>query len=132
MISLPVTLVTACVLGLMFIWLSARVINGRVQGQVLIGDAGNTALLFRIRTHANFTEYTPIFLIVLGLVEAHGGNRIALIVIAALFVLARLLHVPGMGEDANLRLRQAGIVGSFTCLAAASLYGIYLALTAVA
>ena len=58
-----------------------------------------------------------------------GGNTIALIVIAAVFVIARILHVPGMsGPDANLKLRQAGIIGSFTALVAASLYGFYLAL----
>ena len=128
MFSLPVTLVTASILGLMFIWLSARVIGGRVQNQVLIGDDGQADLIWRIRTHGNFIEYVPIFLIVLGALELMGGNRTALIVIAALFVVARILHVPGMGENANLRLRQAGIVGSFTALGAASLYGLYIGL----
>ncbi|MEM7081060.1 MAG: MAPEG family protein [Pseudomonadota bacterium] len=126
MITLPVTLITACILGLLFIWLCIYVINGRVKNEALIGDAGNTDMLFRIRTHANFTEYVPIFLILLALLELHGGNRIALIVIAAVFVIARVLHILGMGEDANLKPRQIGIVGSFTGIIASSLYGLYL------
>ncbi len=126
--ALPITLVTACILGIMFIWLSSRVIAGRVRMQSLIGDSNSEEMLFLMRTHANFTEYTPIFLIILGLLEYAGGNATALTVIAALFVVARLLHVPGMGPDANLRLRQAGIIGSFTAIGAASFYGLYIAL----
>ena len=92
--ELPITLVTASLLGIMFIWLSARVISGRVKVQSLIGHSDDDELLFLIRTHGNFTEYVPIFLIVLGLLEHAGANSTALILIAALFVLARLLHVP--------------------------------------
>ena len=126
---LPITLATACVLGLMFVWLSARVIGGRVSGEVLIGDAGDNALLFRIRTQGNFTEYAPIFLILLGVIELSGGNTTLLSAMAGLFGLARILHVPGMGENANLKLRQAGIIGSFTAIIVLSCYGLYMVLT---
>jgi len=51
-----------------------------------------------------------------------------LMLLAGVFVVARLLHVPGMGADAKLALRQAGIIGSFTCIIGASLYGLYLGL----
>ena len=37
--ELPITLVTASLLGIMFIWLSARVISGRVKVQSLIGHS---------------------------------------------------------------------------------------------
>ena len=128
MIDLPITLVTASLLGLMFVWLSARVIGGRLQNQVNIGDNGNTDLQYRIRAQGNFTEYVPIFLIILGLLELMGAQQTAVIALAALFVISRLLHVPGMGEQANLKFRQAGIVGSFTSIGAASLYGLYVGL----
>ena len=126
--DLTITLVTASVLGLIFIWLSSRVIGGRVQNEVLIGDGDNQDLVFRIRTHANFTEYVPIFLFILAGLEIMGGHRLTLIILAAVFVVARLSHVAGMGPDANLKPRQFGIIGSFTCIGAASLYGLYLAL----
>ena len=61
--TIPITLLTASLLGLIFIWLSARVIGARVKNEALIGDNGDTELIFAIRTHGNFTEYVPIFLI---------------------------------------------------------------------
>ena len=127
--SLPITLIAASTLGLMFVWLSASVIAGRVKIEAGIGDSGNTELLYKIRTQGNFTEYAPIFLIILGLLEIQGAHKTVLIVLAVLFIVARFLHVPGMGEQANLKFRQAGILGSFTCIVAGSLYGLFLGLT---
>ncbi|MEM1433728.1 MAG: MAPEG family protein [Pseudomonadota bacterium] len=124
--ELTITLTAASILGLMFVWLSVRVIMVRTRNQAIIGDAGNQELLYAIRAHGNFCEYAPIFLILLALLEATGGNSSVLAPLAALFVVARLLHVPGMGAEANLRLRQAGIVGSFTAIIVASAYGLYL------
>lgn len=125
---LPITLVTACVTGLILIWLSVRVIGSRVTGDVLIGTGESDDLLFKVRSHGNFTEYTPLFLIILGAVEIAGGNATALMALAALFLVARILHVFGMGPNANLTLRQIGMVGTFTSIAAVSLYGLYIGL----
>lgn len=124
---MTVTLTTASLLGLIFIWLSVRVIGLRVKNDALIGDVGNSELQFAIRTHGNFTEFAPLFLIILGGLELSGGSQTALVAIAVLFVIARLLHIPGMGPGANLKLRQAGIAGSFLSIGAASLYGLFLA-----
>ena len=129
MTELPITLITASILGIMFIWLSARTILARFKHNALIGDMGNTEMTFAMRTHGNFTEYAPIFLILLGLLEFSAANSTALIALAAIFIVARLLHVPGMGQDANLKLRQAGIAGSFLAIAAASFYGLFIALS---
>ena len=129
MTALPITLATASILGLILVWLSARVIASRVRNEALIGDQGSQELLFAIRTHGNFTEYTPIFLILLGLLEYSGGNGTALMVLAGLFIVGRPLHMLGMGENANLKLRQIGMVLTFTVIIAASLYGLYLSLT---
>ena len=126
MADLTITLLTASVIGLMFIWLSARVIGSRVSNEVSIGDDNITDLHYRIRTHGNFAEYSPIFLIILALNELSGANETVLIVLASLFVVARVLHVLGMGESANLLFRQAGIIGSFTSILGVSLYGLYL------
>lgn len=128
MITLPITLVTTAVLSLMLIWLSFRVIGLRVSANALIGDEGNAALQYRIRSHANFTEYTPLFLILLGLIEFSQGNRITLLALAAVFVVSRGLHVVGMAPDANLKARQAGMVGTFLSLGIASLYAVFIAL----
>ena len=124
--GLPITLATASILGLMFVWLSVRVISARVKAQAIIGDEGDTTLIYAIRTHGNFVEYTPLFLIILGLLETMQADSTMLMALAGLFVVARLLHVPGMGPEANLKLRQAGIAGSFTAIVVASCYGLYI------
>lgn len=128
MTALPITLATASIVGLMLIWLSARVVASRVKNEALIGDQDNKELLFAIRTHANFIEYAPIFIILLGLLEYSGGNRTALMILAGLFLIARPLHVLGMGPDANLKLRQIGVVLTFTVITVASIYGLYISL----
>ena len=124
--DLTITLLAASVLGLMFIWLSTRVISARVKNEVLIGQGDAPELEWAIRIHGNFTEYVPIFLIVLGLLEVSGGHRTTLGILATLFVVARASHVIGMGPESNLKFRQAGIIGSFTAIGAASLYGLYM------
>ena len=129
MMNLPITLVTACVAGLMLIWLSVRVIGLRFKGEVVIGDGDSQDLLFRIRTHGNFSEYVPLFLIVLGLVENAGGHATVLMIVAAVFMVARVLHVLGMGPSANLAPRQLGMVGTFISIAILSCYGLYLGLS---
>ena len=125
---MTITLTTASILGLMFIWLSARVIGSRVKNEVIIGEGEDEDMLFRIRAHANFTEYVPIFLIILAGLEWAGGHTMVLSILAAVFVLARLSHVPGMAPNAKLILRQLGIIGSFTCIGAGACYGLYLGL----
>ena len=125
---LPITLVTACVAALILIWLSFRVIGQRVKGEVLIGTGESEDLLFKVRTHGNFTEYVPLFLVLLGLVEGASGNATVLMAVAGIFIAARLLHILGMGSEANLTFRQLGMVGTFLCIATLSLYGLYLGL----
>ena len=126
--ALTVTLVTTSVMGLIMIWLAARVIAGRVKGDVIIGDGENADLLYRIRAQGNFAEYTPLFLILLGALELSAGNQTVLMVLAVVFVVARILHVFGMGENANLKFRQIGMIATFLSIAVASIYGLAIAL----
>ncbi len=128
MMNLPITLVTASVAGLLLIWLSVRVVQSRVKAEVLIGEGESEELLYRIRTHGNFSEYVPLFLIILGAVELSGGHATLLMVFAGLFIVARILHVLGMGAEANLLFRQLGMVGTFLSIAVVSVYGLYLGL----
>jgi uncharacterized membrane protein YecN with MAPEG domain len=60
-----------------------------------------------MRAHANFAEYTPIFLILLAAVELAVGASLWLWGIAILFILSRLAHPFGMERPAPnfLRLR---------------------------
>ena len=66
---LPITLTIAGAAALLNIWLGPRVGQMRLAHKVSIGDGGNEALIARMRAQANFVEYTPFVLILLGLIE---------------------------------------------------------------
>ena len=57
-----VTLVTGGLSGLLYFWLSWRVVQVRQSTKVSIGHGDGDLLLQRIRAHANFAEYVPISL----------------------------------------------------------------------
>ena len=65
-----------------------------------------------MRAQANFIEHAPFVLILIGALELSGANRIALAALAAIFVIARILH--GLGMDCRERqgLRAYGMISS--------------------
>jgi uncharacterized protein len=123
---LPITLTTAGVLGLVDLMLAFRVTMGRAKHKVNMGDGGNPDMIVRIRTHANFVEYVPLMLVLLGLLELAGANRMALIVGAAVLVVARIFHALGMAGP--VALRASGAMATYLLLAAGSIYGLVLAI----
>ena|SRR5947207_965838 len=103
MVPVPVTLATAAAAVLVNMWLSWRISRLRHELNVSVGDGGQEPLLRRMRAQANFIEYAPLFLILLAGLELSGANRIALAIIATLFILARIAHGVGMdGGDAQI------------------------------
>lgn len=105
---LPVTLVIAAACGVINIWLAMRLVRGRLRGKVLVGDGGDPGMLAGMRAHANFTEYAPIALILLALIELARGPDTWLWLLGALFVLARIAHPLGMARPAPNPLRAGG------------------------
>ncbi|MEM7283204.1 MAG: MAPEG family protein [Pseudomonadota bacterium] len=94
-----ITSLFAGILGLMSMWLSAGAGGMRGKTGISIGDGGNTEMLLAMRKHQNFTEYVPLALILIGLLEMAGTNEIALYVMGSLLVLARLAHGLGLKAD---------------------------------
>lgn len=78
-------------LGLWFLVLSIRVIGWRRKG-ISLGDGGNPAVLRVIRGHANFAEYVPLILVMIGILEVGGMSPIVLHALGATLLVARLLH----------------------------------------
>jgi uncharacterized membrane protein YecN with MAPEG domain len=118
MIILPVTLTIAGAAALLNIWLAMRTGRLRVSEKVSIGDGGNPRLLARMRAHANFVEYTPFFLILLGLIELARGTSLWLWGIGVVYVLARIAHAFGMDAEKPGKLRLIGIAVTFIALIA--------------
>lgn len=120
------TLLTAGILALVYFVLSFRVVQVRRSEGILFGDAGHQPLLSRMRAHANFAEYVPLLLILLGLVEYITGRSPLLTGLAALVVAARVLHAIGMAIPRANLWRVLGTVGTWAALAVLGGWAMYL------
>ena len=94
--QLTITALTAAALALLLVFLSVTTIRMRMKHRVPYGDAGQHDLTAAIRAHGNLTEYAPIGIILIALLESGGANRTALGIAAAAFVGARLLNAIGL------------------------------------
>ncbi|MCB1198182.1 MAG: MAPEG family protein [Deltaproteobacteria bacterium] len=90
------TSITLLILIPLFLFLTFRIIRYRRVNKVSIGDRGDIILLRRIRMHANFTEYTPIAIILLALCEFNQAPFWRLCIGASLLVIGRYLHCWGL------------------------------------
>ncbi len=126
MTMLPIALTIAGAAALLSLWIASRVGTLRRRHKVLIGDGGHADLAARMRAHANFSEYAPIFLILLALVELARGSHPLLWAAGIVFVLGRILHVFGMDRQTNNLLRAAGIWLTVLSLVGLAFYAIAL------
>lgn len=123
---LPITLTIAGAATVLNLWLGQRVGKMRMAHKVSIGDGGHEPLITRMRAQANYVEYTPFFLILLGLIELAIGSAIWLWAVAILYILARIVHMFGMDQPPPSRLRMIGIIVTMLCLLGLALYAIAL------
>lgn len=89
---LPVTSWTALFGAVLIAILTIHVVRLRRKDGVVLGDAGNRVLAKAIRGHANAAEQLPIALIILALAEANGAPSGALIAVAGVLGVGRLMH----------------------------------------
>jgi uncharacterized membrane protein YecN with MAPEG domain len=125
---LPITLTIAGAAALLNIWLARRVGQMRLAHKVSIGDGGNEALIARMRAQANFVEYTPFVLILMGLIELAEGSKLWLWIVGVAYILARIAHGLGMDRPRPdpLRLRTIGVIATALVLFGLALYAIAL------
>ncbi|HEY4070028.1 MAG TPA: MAPEG family protein [Sphingomicrobium sp.] len=112
MAPVPVTLATSAAAVLVNFWLGARIAAFRRDFKVGVGDGGHDSLLRRMRAQANFIEHAPFFLILLMGLELSGGDRLALGIIALIFIIARIAHGIGMDGGKLHRWRRDGMITS--------------------
>lgn len=125
---LPITLATAALCALFFFGLSLQVVLGRFKHRIAMGDGGNADMLSRIRTHANFAEYAPLCLILIGLLEAQGVDPRTVAGLGGLLILGRLLHAIGMPRPAPNPYRMFGMFLTWAVMIGAAVYGLVLVL----
>jgi uncharacterized membrane protein YecN with MAPEG domain len=138
LIEFPVTLSTACVLGMAYAGLSVAVGRQRGQANVSLGGPDVSVaigeeykappLLVAIRRHAQFAEYVPISILLLLLLELNHANRLALIGLAGVLVLSRFCMALGLGRTTPSPLRTAGNLLQWGMIVVASALGLVLAI----
>lgn len=110
--------------GFLFVALSLWVSMARFAHGVHHGDGGRTDLNRRIRAHANFAEYVPLTLLLIGLAEAGGAAPQLIQALLALLLAARIAHPLGMvAAERTVRqfaLRGLPILVTWAILAAAA------------
>lgn len=118
-----VTALYAGLLGLMLIALSVTVIRHRFRAQIGIGVGEDQALQRAVRVHANFIEYTPLFLILLLLAEVVSQQAVLIHALGAAFLIGRISHAFGLSQSAGTSApRFIGMVLTFLCIAITALW----------
>jgi uncharacterized membrane protein YecN with MAPEG domain len=122
----PVTSWVAATCGIMLVALSLNVIRLRWAHRVLIGNNNNETILRANRAQANFLEYVPMALIMMGLLEARGTDHDALNMLGIVLLIARASHAYSIlfhetwQSDAQLLkripFRSLGMIGTFYVL----------------
>ncbi|MDF2599316.1 MAG: glutathione S-transferase [Methylobacterium brachiatum] len=125
MIFPATTAVYAALLALVYLGLSGWVMGSRVSGNVLFGDGGDESMLKRVRSHANFSEYVPLALLLVGLLEAGGGSHGLVQGLLIALLVGRILHPIGMFAAPNsprqFACRGGGILLTLAVLAIAAI-----------
>jgi len=110
-----VTALYAGLAALILVALSVRVIAGRYQARALSGDGGDEGLSRRIRAHGNFTEYVPVSLIVMAVLEMTKTSVLLVHVLGAALIAGRLAHAVSMSTG-NSVARVIGMMLTFSVL----------------
>lgn len=87
-----ITSIYAAILSFILIGLSINVIVARRRLGVGLSDAGSIEMRRPIRAQANFVEYSPMFLILLGCAEYNHLPWWILHVFGLVFIAGRLMH----------------------------------------
>ncbi|HLA36550.1 MAG TPA: MAPEG family protein [Rhodocyclaceae bacterium] len=107
-----VSSIYAALLALSIVGLSLNVIKLRRGKRVLLGDGDDEELQYAIRAQGNATEYIPISLILLILLELSGAHPV-LIHLSGLAILAgRIVHARGLLQR-NMQNRILGMKITF-------------------
>jgi len=88
----------AALLALLVVGLAVRVMLLRRRNSVGLGDGGNRSLACAVRAHGNATEYVPLALVLLLVLELNQTLPALLHVFGIGLLLARVIHALGLSN----------------------------------
>jgi len=129
MLPFFITPLYAALCGLLLIVLSVRVIGLRRKYGVGLGTGEQPELQRAIRVQANFTEYAPLALILLLLLEvSHRAPDWALHLLGLLLVVGRIAHAIGVSRSGGGSAgRAVGVACTFIMLAVSAVWLLLIA-----
>ncbi len=93
---LIITPLAAAALTILYVQLTLGVVKLRKSNKIGFGSGGNEDLQKSIRAQANLTEWAPIGLLLIAILEVNGAPFWVTIVPAIAFVAGRAIHPRGM------------------------------------
>lgn len=107
--QLNITPYYAAILALLFIILSVKTIKTRREHKVAIGDGGEKSILRASRVHANFSEYVPLALLLITMLEIQSYAQWIIHSLCITLVTARIVHAYGVSQtNENFKFRIFG------------------------
>jgi uncharacterized protein len=91
----------AAILALLVLGLAIRVMLIRRRTRIGLGDGGDRSVACAIRAHGNATEYVPLALILLLVLELNQTVPLLLHAFGIALVIARLVHAFGLSRAAG-------------------------------
>jgi uncharacterized protein len=129
--SMIVTPLYAGLLALLFIALGLRVVQLRQKG-ISLGDGGDPRMLRVIRGHANFAEYVPLALLLMGILELGRTSIYLLHALGITLLVSRVLHGYALSYTTKFRFgRVWGATLTFVVLAVAGVLCVWQGLQGI-
>ena len=123
---LIITDTTASLLTFVYVFLAFKVIALRRTEKIALGDGGVQKLQAAIRAHGNFSEYVPLSLVLMALLELDHFASTALMVVALALVLGRVLHaVSVLSNPQCFKFRVLGMQLTFATLVSLAVFNLF-------
>lgn len=120
-----VTPLYAGLLTVLYLVLSFRVIQLRQRG-ISLGDGGDPQMLRVIRGHGNFSEYVPLALVLMAVLELSQFSNYVLHALGFVLLVSRLLHAYALSFTQKFRFgRTVGAGLTFAVLGVEAILCLY-------
>ncbi len=116
-------------LSLLYLGLSVNVIRNRWKFRTSLGTGSEAQLEKSVRMHGNFSEYVPLIMLMMALLEFNKASDTIIHGCGATLLLGRLIHAYGISiKKVPNSYRTIGMIMTFTCMLGASIHLITMAL----
>ena len=114
--DLHISMIAAALAAFIAGWLGSRCGKLRISEKIIHGDGGHSLLHRRMRAQSNFTEYTPIALALILVLDLARQDGWPLALSALAFMAGRVLHAIGMDAEGPAKPRMIGMLLTFPLL----------------